>query len=141
MANEMSVHAQNIGESRFAIKTGSGHRIVLDASTENQGARPMEMLLVALAGCSGTGILSILQKMRQNVTAYEVQIDGERSQDDPKIFTTIRVNHIFTGSNLRPENIQRAIDLDTTGYCGVNVMLSSSATIIHNFQIRDTATE
>ena len=139
MANEMSVDAQSIGESSFAIDTGSGHRIVLSGAPEDQGPRPMEMLLVALAGCAGVGVLSILRKMHQNVTDYEIRVHGERASEDPKVFTVIEVEHIFTGSNLRPESIERAIKLDTTHYCGVNVMLSSSATIKHSFQIREVS--
>lgn len=137
MANEMSVQARSIGEGTFEIDTGSGHTLILSSVTEDKGARPMEMLLVALAGCAGVGISGILRKMRQHVTAYEIRVHGERTEKDPKVFTTITVEHIFTGKNLQPENIQRAIDLDTTNYCGVNVMLSSSAKIEHSFQIRE----
>ncbi len=135
MANEMFAHARGIGESSFAIDTGSGHSIILSGGTEDEGARPMEMLLVALAGCAGVGIRSILRKMRQDVTDYQIHVSGERSEKDPKVFTSIVVEHVFTGSNLRSESIQRAIDLDTTQYCGVNVALSKSATIEHRFQI------
>jgi len=137
MANEMSVQAHKTGEGTFEVDTQSGHRIVLSSVTENQGARPMEMLLVALAGCAGVGISSILKKMRQDVTAYEIRVHGDRTEKDPKVFTTITVEHIFTGRNLQPESIQRAIDLDTSNYCGVNIMLSSSAKIEHSFQIHE----
>jgi putative redox protein len=137
MANEMFVTAQSVGKSSFSIETGSGHRIVLSGGAEGKGPSPMEMLLVALAGCAGVGILSILRKMHQNVIDYEIRVHGERAAEDPKVFTVIEVEHIFTGSNLRPESIERAIKLDTTHYCGVNVMLSSSATIKHGFQVRE----
>ena len=141
MANEMSVHAQQRGISSFAIETGSGHCLVLSGSPEDEGPRPMEMLLVALAGCAGVGILSILRKMHQDVTNYEVHVEGERAAEDPKVFTVIKVKHTFTGVNLRPENVQRAIELDTTKYCGVNVMLSSSAVIEHSFEIHEAPVE
>ena len=137
MANEMSVQARAIGEGTFTIDTQSGHSIVLSSATEDRGPRPMVMLLVALAGCAGVGISSILRKMHLEVSAYEIRVHGDRSATDPKVFTSIHVEHIFTGKNLRPESIQRAIDLDTTTYCGVNVMLSSSASIEHSFQIRE----
>ena len=140
MANEMSAHAQIVGESSFSIDTGSGHTIVLSGGTENEGARPMEVLLVALAGCAGVGISSILRKMRQDVTDYKINVSGERSETDPKLFTNIVVEHVFTGTNLRPESIQRAIDLDTNQFCGVNITLSKSATIEHRFQIIETST-
>lgn len=141
MANEISVQARSIGEGTFEIDTQSGHSLVLSSATEDRGPRPMEMLLVALAGCAGVGISGILRKMRQDVTAYEIRIHGDRTANDPKVFTTITVEHIFTGRNLQAANIQRAIDLDTTNYCGVNVMLSSSAKIEHRFQIREAVSD
>src|SRR4051812_39210099 len=101
MANGMSVQARSRGESSFTIDTQSGHRIVLSALTEDLGPRPMEMLLVALAGCSGVGMRSLLKKMRQDVTDYEIRVHGERAEQDPKVFTTIQVEHIFTGRNLQ----------------------------------------
>ncbi|HEY0756189.1 MAG TPA: OsmC family protein [Ktedonobacteraceae bacterium] len=135
MTDEMSVQAHSIGEGTFKIDTQSGYSILLSSAADEQGPRPMEMLLVALAGCAGVGISSILRKMRQDVTAYEIRVHGERAEKDPKVFTTITVQHIFTGRNLQPEQIRRAIDLDTTNYCGVNIMLSSSAKIEHTFQL------
>ncbi|HET8841560.1 MAG TPA: OsmC family protein [Ktedonobacteraceae bacterium] len=137
MANAMSVSARSVGEGSFTIDTQSGHQVTVGPVDEDLGARPMEMLLVALAGCAGVGIRSLLRKMRQDVTAYEIHVHGERTEKDPKVFTSIRVEHIFTGRNLQSTSIQRAIELDTTGYCGVNVMLSSSAAIEHSFQIRE----
>ena len=137
MANEMSVQAHGLGAGTFQVETGSGYNLVLSSADANNGPRPMEMLLVALAGCAGVGISGILHKMRQEVTAYDIRVHGERSATDPKVFTRITVEHIFAGKNLQAQSIQRAIDLDTTNYCGVNVMLSSSAQIEHTFQIRE----
>ena len=141
MAKENTARVVLVGPMRFDGESGAGSRIVMDVGEQdggqNAGPSPMELLLVALAGCAGVGILSILRKMHQNVTSYEIRVHGERASDDPKVFTVINVEHIFTGSDLRPESIERAIKLDTTHYCGVNVMLSSSATIKHSFQIRE----
>ncbi len=139
MTNEMSAQARQTGEGTFAIETQSGHSITLSSAIDNQGPRPMEMLLVALAGCAGVGISSILRKMRQDVTSYEIRVQGARAEKDPKVFTTITVEHIFTGHHLQTEQIKRAIELDTTNYCGVNVMLGSSAQIEHTFQIHEAA--
>lgn len=139
MTKPLSVRAQSIGTSTFAIDSGSKHRIVLSSVEEDQGPSPMEALLGALAGCAGIGILSILRKMRQNVTHYEIRVHGERAEQHPKVFTHIIVEHIFTGTDLRPESIQRAIELDTTNYCGVNIMLGKSATIKHTFQILEAS--
>jgi putative redox protein len=135
MSDEMFVCAQSSGESSFVVSTGSGHDIVLCDASEGRGACPMEMLLVALAGCAGIGIRSMLHKMCQNVTDYRIHVHGERSAEDPKVFTSIVVEHVFTGSNLDVESIRRAIELDTTRYCGVNAMLDQSAVIQHYFQV------
>ena len=137
MTKPLSVRAQSTGTSTFTIDSGSNHRIVLSSVEEDQGPNPMEAVLGALAGCAGIGILWMLRKMHQNITYYEIQVHGERAEQDPKVFTDITVEHIFTGTNLRPESIQRAIELDTTNYCGVNVMLGKSATIKHTFQIHE----
>jgi putative redox protein len=141
MAHEMSANAQSIEESSFSIETGSGHNVILSGGTETQGASPMEMLLVALAGCAGVGIRDILRKMRQDVTDYQIRVHGVLSEEAPKVFTAIEIEHIFTGSNLRPASIQRAIELDTTQRCGVNAMLGKSATIKHHFQIHEVVAD
>jgi putative redox protein len=135
MSNATTVIAQNVGANSFAITTSTGHHMVLSGLPDNEGPRPMEMLLVALAGCSGVGILDILRKMNQQVTNYEIKVDGERAETYPKMYTKIRVTHVFTGKNLQAAKIQRAIELDTENYCGVNVMLGKSAEIEHGFEI------
>ena len=141
MADAMTVQAQLTHGRSFTLQTGSGHQIVLDAAIEgggdDEGPRPMEMLLTALAGCSGIGIIGILRKMRQDVTNYEVRVNGERSETEPRVFTRITVEHIFTGRNLQPASIQRAIDLDRENYCGANAMLSKAAQIEHTFKIQE----
>ncbi|HTI13577.1 MAG TPA: OsmC family protein [Dictyobacter sp.] len=139
MANNMAVQAQLTQGSSFTIQTGSGHTIVLDSPPDkggvNAGPRPMEMLLTALAGCAGIGIIGILRKMHQDVTNYEVRVNGTRAETNPQVFTHITVEHIFTGHNLQAASIQRAIDLDRENYCGANAMLSKAANVEHTFQI------
>jgi putative redox protein len=139
MSQIRSALAQSINESSFHVSTGSGHSITLSGGTEDQGASPMEALLVALAGCTGVGIRSILRKMHQEVTDYQIHVHGELSEDTPRVFTSIVVEHIFTGSKLQSASIQRAIDLDTQQYCGVHAMLSQSADIKHIFQLREVS--
>lgn len=135
MAKEMSIQARWLEKDSFSVETETGHQVLLGTGSDQAGPSPMEMLLVALAGCSGTGIISVLQKMRQQVTGYDIRVHGIRRQEHPQIFTSITVEHVFTGHHLRAEAIQRAIDLDTSTYCGVNIMLGASASIEHHFQI------
>lgn len=139
MANDMSVRAMLQEGMCFDVETGSGHHLLLDAAEHNggqdKGPRPMEMLLVALATCSGMDILAILRKKRQNITAYEVRVLGERTEDHPKIFVEIAIEHIFTGHAIRPEAVQRAIELTEERYCGASAMLGKTAKLTHTFRV------
>lgn len=139
MANDMSVRAMLQEGMCFDVETGSGHHLLLDAAEHNggqdKGPRPMEMLLVALATCSGMDILAILRKKRQDITAYEVRVLGERTEDHPKIFVEIAIEHIFTGHAIRPEAVQRAIELTEERYCGASAMLGKTAKLTHTFRV------
>ncbi len=139
MANEMSVQAVLESGMCFDVITGSGHHVLLDASEENggedRGPRPMEMLLVALASCAGMDILSILRKKRQDIKAYEVRVHGDRTEEHPRIFVEITVEHIFTGHAIQSEAVKRAIDLTEARYCGASAMLGKTAKLMHTFRI------
>jgi putative redox protein len=139
MTNDMTVQATLEAGMCFDVESGSGHHIILDAAEHNggheSGPRPMEMLLVALAGCSGMDIITILRKKRQDITGYELRIDGMRAEEHPKVFLDITVEHIFTGHNIQPKAVERAIELTEARYCGASVMLGKTATIKHTFTI------
>ena len=141
MANDMTVRARLEAGMRFDVETGSGHHVILDAAEHNggqdSGPRPMEMLLVALAGCAGMDILSILLKKRQDVIGYEVRIHGERVDEHPRVFVHITVEHIFTGRTIRPEAVERAIELTEERYCGASAMLGKTAKLKHTFLITE----
>jgi len=126
-------------EMCFDVETGSGHHLLLDAAEHNggqdKGPRPMEMLLVALATCASMDILAILRKKRQDITAYEVRVHGGRTEDHPRVFVEIAVEHIFSGHAIRPEAAQRAIELTEERYCGASAMLGKTATITHTFRL------
>src|SRR5579863_658149 len=116
---------------RFTAESGSGHHVMLDAASdgggENLGFRPMELLLVGLAGCTGMDVISILRKKRQEVTGYEVQVRGVRAVDHPMVFVEITVEHVVTGHSLHPEAVERAIALSENRYCGAGAMLGKVA--------------
>src|SRR5215472_14766778 len=115
MAEMMSAQAKLATGMRFEVEAGSGHYVTLDAAEhgggQNEGFRPMEMLLVGLAGCTGMDVISILRKKRQQVTGYEVRVTGVRAEDHPMIFVEITVEHIVTGYHIEPEAVARAIQL------------------------------
>jgi putative redox protein len=145
MANDMTVQATLETGMRFDVETGSGHHVILDAAEHNgghnSGPQPMEMLLVALAGCSGMDIITILRKKRQDITGYELRIHGMRAEEHPKVFLDITLEHIFRGHNIRPEAVERAIELTEERYCGASAMLGKIATIGHTFSIIEESKE
>jgi len=134
MAEKMNVQASYISGRQFEARTGSGHRTIFDGNHE-VGASPMEMLLACLATCSGISIISIVQKKQQVVTNYEVRVEGVRAETHPLVFTEITVEHILTGHSIRPEAVERAIELAETRYCGVSIMLGRSVKLMHTYKI------
>ena len=139
MANYTTVQATLLTGMCFDVETGSGHHVILDAAEHNggqdSGPRPMEMLLVALASCAGMDIITILRKKRQEITGYELRVLGMQAEEHPNVFLDITVEHIFTGHNIRPEAVDRAIELKEERYCGATGMLGKTATITHTFHI------
>ncbi|MGD0019437.1 MAG: OsmC family protein [Candidatus Limnocylindrales bacterium] len=117
---------------RFTARTGSGHDIVLDDSGGNAGPRPVEMLLVGQAGCTGMDVMSILQKKRQTVTRYEVSVSAEQRDGQPAIYTRADVVHLIEGPAVEEAAVRRAIELSATKYCSVAAMLSAGTVEIHH---------
>jgi len=124
-----------IGES------SSGHALVMDGPPEaggrNLGPRPMEMLLLGMGGCTQFDVLLILRKARQAVTDCVVELSAERSTTDPKIFTHIHAHFIVTGRGLTEARVARAIELSATKYCSASIMLGATATITHDYELRE----
>ncbi len=139
VAYDLTTRATLATGMQFDVETGSGHHILLDAAEhnggQNKGPNPMEMFLVGLAGCAGMDIISILRKKRQNITAYEIRIHGERTEEIPRIFVEITIEHIFTGHTLQTEAVQRAIDLTEEKYCGASAILRKAARLMHTFRL------
>ena len=124
---------------RFDVETGSGHHILLDAAEhnggQNTGPQPMEILLVGLAGCAGMDIIAILRKKRQDITAYEIRIHGERTEEYPRVFVEITIEHIFTGHAVQSAAVERAIQLTEERYCGASAILGKTAKLTHTFRL------
>lgn len=124
---------------QFTAVADSGHQITLDADPAvggvNLGARPLELMLMSLAGCTGMDVISILRKKRQDVTGFQVKTHAERAEGHPKVFTAITVEYIVTGRNIDPKAVERAIELSETTYCPAQAMLAQAAPIRHTYQI------
>ena len=117
----------------------SGYTLPLDTVVEqggdNSGFRPMELILLGLAGCTAMDVISILEKKRQVVTGFEVRGNGERSETHPKVFTHIVVEYVVTGVNVDPAAVARAVELSETKYCSAYGMLSKAVDIEHKITI------
>ena len=143
MAEVMTARAILETGMRFDAEAGSGHHVTLDAAEhgggQDLGFRPMELLLVGLAGCTGMDIISILRKKRQDVTGYEVQVQGVRAEDHPMVFVEITVEHVITGHHIQPEAVARAIELSEERYCGAGAMLGKVTHLTHTYRIVEAA--
>lgn len=123
----------------FTGVADSGHEIILDGDPSvggtDLGSRPLELMLMSLAGCTGMDVISILRKKRQDVTGFEVKTHAERSDTHPKVFTAVIVTYIITGRNIDPKAVERAIDLSENAYCPAQAMLAKAVPISHTYQI------
>jgi putative redox protein len=123
------------GEGKqFIAESGSGHAIVLDDANGHTGAKPIELALLALGGCTGFDVISILRKKRQTVTGYEIELRAEQNPEPPMYFTRVEIKHRLRG-RIAPEAAQRAIHLSETKYCAVGAMISKTANIESTFEI------
>jgi putative redox protein len=124
----------------FDVTTGSGASLITDGAAM-VGKSPMELMLVALAGCTGADVIDILRKKRQAVTGLEVRVHGERSETHPRIYTQVDVLFIVTGHNIQPEAVRRAIELSREKYCSVTAMFRAAATVNCRHEIREVDAE
>jgi putative redox protein len=125
----------------FTGPAGSGFDVAMGTSVEHGGAgdgtSPMELVLVALGGCTAMDVISILEKKRQDVTHFEVVIHGDRAAGHPKVFTDITLEYIVTGHHVEFEAVKRAVELSETKYCSVNGMLKKTAAIHTRCTVRE----
>ncbi|WP_342046015.1 OsmC family protein [Bacillus sp. OTU530] len=123
------------GQMSFSGSAPSGHEIKMDAATDiggqNSGPRPTELLLHAVAGCTGIDIISILQKMRLNPSSFRIEIDGTRAEEHPKRFTTIHILYALEGE-LPEEKVVRAITLSKDKYCSVSHSLNADISVSYS---------
>ena len=123
----------------FLGQTESNHSVLMDGSPEaggkNLGPRPMELVLIGTGGCTAFDVVHILKKSRQQITDCVAEIQAERAETDPKVFTKIHFHFIITGTQLNVAQVERAINLSAEKYCSASIMLGKTATITHDFEI------
>lgn len=128
------------GDDYFVAVPPSGHAIALDMKGErSNGASPMELLLVALGGCTGADVIDILRKKREHVTEYRVEVRGERREEHPRSFRRMEVRHILHGRGLTDKSVAHAIQLSDEKYCGVAATLRPTAEIVTSYEIHEAA--
>ncbi len=123
----------------FTGSADSGYELPLGgkkaAGGEEDGFLPMELFAIGLAGCTGMDVISILQKMRQDVTSFDVKVHAERVNEHPKVFSDILIEYIFKGNNLDPKAVEKAVSLSEERYCPGQAMLEKTANISHKITI------
>ncbi|MCP4559645.1 MAG: OsmC family protein [Bosea sp.] len=127
----MKARAKWVEGMAFMGEAGSGHAVIMDGAPEyggrNIGIRPMEMLLIGLAGCTGFDVVQILKKGREAVTGCEVEVEAERATEDPKVFTKIHIAYRVSGRDLSQAKAERAVTLSKEKYCSASIMLGATA--------------
>lgn len=125
----------------FSAESESGHSIIMDGAPEgggrNLGPRPMETLLMGTGGCTAYDVIHILKKSRAEVTDCILEINADRATEDPKVFTKIHFHFVVTGKGLKAAQVERAVQLSAEKYCSASIMLGKTATITHDFEVRE----
>ena len=123
----------------FAGKTDSNHWITVDGPENfggsDAGIRPKELLLLSLAGCTGSDVISILQKKRVKLDDLEINISADMTEEHPKVYSKIDLEYVFYGKDIKDKDVERAIELSQTTYCGVTAMFKKAMEINHTYRI------
>lgn len=140
MATKTAVVKQINGVT-FIGKTDSNHWVVMDGPEEfggsNAGIRPKELLLLSLAGCSGSDVAVILKKKKINLDGFEMNISAEMQEIHPQVYTKINLEYVFYGNEIPKEAVERAIELSLKTYCSVTAMLQKAVEITHSYRIEE----
>ncbi|MFP6711038.1 MAG: OsmC family protein [Rhodospirillales bacterium] len=141
----MKARVKWVQDRTFLGESGSGHSMVMDGDPagggRDLGIRPMEALLLGMGGCTAYDVVEILEKSREAVEDCVIELDAERAEDIPKVFTKIVVRYIVSGRNLDPGKVERAVKLSAETYCSATIMLGKTAEVTHEIEIIDTAKE
>lgn len=123
----------------FVARADSGFTLNLgadpDVGGDADGFRPVELMLISLAGCTAMDVISILRKKRQQVTGFQVEAHAERAAEHPKVFTSVTIKYVVHGVNVDPQAVARAIELSQTKYCPAQAMLIQAVPINHEYEI------
>lgn len=119
---------------QFVAESGTGHALVIDDANGHTGAKPIELALLALGGCTAFDVINILRKKRQMVTGYEIELHADQNPEPPNYFTRVEIRHKLRGQ-IDPEAVKAAIHLSETKYCAVGAMIEKTAKLETTFEI------
>ena len=135
----MKARIKWLDEVSFEAESGSGHRLVLDGAHahggRNAGLRPMEAVLIGMGACSAFDVVAILRKARQTVSDCVVELEADRAESAPKVFTQVRMRFVVSGKRLKPAAVKRAVALSAEKYCSATAMLRPTVDIRHEVEI------
>jgi putative redox protein len=135
----MKARVKWVQDVMFVGESGSGHAVVIDGAPDaggrNLGLRPMELLLLGLGSCSAFDVVMILRRAREPITDCVVELDGQRADTDPKVYTSVELVYKITGKNLDPKKVERAVNLSAEKYCSASKMFSATASLTHRIEI------
>jgi putative redox protein len=138
----MKARIKWVEDRTFIGESGSGHKVVLGTAFgpegQTPGPSPMELVLIGMGGCAAFDVVHILEKGREAIEDVAVELEAERAQQDPKVFTRIHMHFAVKGRGLAETKVERAINLSVEKYCSASAMIAKTATITHGFEILDT---
>ena len=138
----MKARIKWVEDRTFVGESGTGHKIVLGTRATpdgpTPGPSPMELVLIGTGGCTAFDVVQILEKGREAVEDCIVEMEAERAETEPKVFTRIHMHFVVKGRNLAPAKVERAIQLSADKYCSASAMLAKTAEITHDFEVVDT---
>jgi putative redox protein len=137
----MRVTLKKLEGLAMVAKGGSNHWVPMDVAEEVGGldaaSRPLELMLMGIAGCAAMDVLSILLKKKVDLDDFEVQAEAEQAPDHPKIFTEIHIHYILTGTEIKRADVDRAIALTNDKYCGAIATVKEVALVKHTYEIKE----
>lgn len=132
-----------VDDAMFVGEAGSGHAVVIDGPPEaggrNAGIRPMELVLTGVGACTAFDVVSILRKSRQAIDDCRVEVEAERAEEPPRVFTRIHIHFVVSGRGLKAAAVERAVNLSAEKYCSATLMLREAVAITHDFEIVDSS--
>jgi putative redox protein len=139
----MKARIKWVEDRTFVGESGSGHKVVLGTASgpegRTPGPSPMEMVLIGTGTCSAFDVVHILEKGREAIEDCVVELEAQRAEQDPKVFTRIHMHFVVKGRGLALNKVERAIKLSLEKYCSASAMLAKTAEITHDFEVIDTA--